>query len=166
MTTLRLRSSTFACLAGLSGLVLASGAAFAAELTIPMDQVRVMTFTKPAKTVFVGNPVIADITVIDRTHVFLMGKNLGNTNIVALDDEGREIANDQVSVVGRSGTTVTVQRGVSQTTLACIEERCSGSPTPGDDPTPFDTVLGERDRQQAQATAQGARAAAAEAGGQ
>jgi len=153
-------------LAGLSGLVLATGAAFAAELTIPMDQVRVMTFKKPVKTVFVGNPVIADITVIDRTHVFLMGKNLGNTNMVALDDEGREIANDQISVVGRAGSTVTLQRGVAQTTLACIEERCSGEPTPGDDPMPFDTVLGERDRQQSQATAQGARAAAAEAGGQ
>ena len=97
-------------LAGFASLTLAASISCADELQIPLDQVRVLTFKTPVKTVFVGNPVIADITVIDPTHVFILGKNFGTTNLVALDAMGRETANDQITVLERPGSAVTLLR--------------------------------------------------------
>ena len=64
-----------------------------AEFTVPMDQVRMITFQAPISTVFVGNPQIADVTVVDSTRIFLMGKNFGTTNLVALDADGNQLSN-------------------------------------------------------------------------
>jgi hypothetical protein len=139
----------FAFLAGLAALTAAAPLGYAAEIRIPLDQVRIITFQKPVKTVFVGNPVIADITVIDPLHVFLLGKNFGTTNIVALDGTGHETANEQITVLDRPGSVVTLQRGPGQTTLNCTSSRCEAAPTPGDEPTPFAAVTGEIDRREA-----------------
>jgi len=139
-----------AVLAGLSAAALASNTAIAASIGVPMDQVRMVTFKTPFKTVYVGNPVIADITIIDATHVFLLGKNFGTTNIVALDDGGRVILNDQITVLGHEGTMVTLQRGPGQRTLACDTGRCEAAPTPGDEAAPFDAITGQIDKRENQ----------------
>jgi Flp pilus assembly secretin CpaC len=135
---------TFGIVTGLAGLLLAS-AAHAAGIEVALDQVRILTFDGPVKTVFVGNPVIADITVIDPNHVFILGKNFGTTNVVALDAKGRETLNEQVTVLERPGSAVTLQRGASKTTLNCNSTRCESSPTPGDDTERFATVSGQID---------------------
>ena len=132
-----------AILAGVSAQVLACGIAAAAEISVPMDEVRMVTFATPVKTVFVGNPLIADVTVIDATRIFVLGKNFGTTNLVALDDTGRQIVNDQITVLGRTEGVVTLQRGRAQTTLACAGTRCQTAPVPGDDTAPFEAVTGQ-----------------------
>jgi Flp pilus assembly secretin CpaC len=126
------------CKAGLLAavsLLTFAPAASAEDIHIPPDQARVVTFSAPAKTVFVGNPAIADLTVIDSTHVFLLGKNLGTTNIIALDAAGHEFLDQQVVVIDRPGTMVTVQHGQGQMTLSCSPERCASIVTPGDEKT-------------------------------
>lgn len=115
-------------------------AASAAEFTVPMDQVRMITFRAPISTVFVGNPQIADVTVVDSTRIFLMGKNFGTTNLVALDDSGNQISNDRITVQSRSGEVVTLHRGAAQTTMACVGGRCQSAPVPGDAPDTFEAV--------------------------
>ena len=137
--------TVFGAVAGLSGLF-AAPIASAENLEIPLDQVHVLAFKTPVKTVFVGNPVIADITVIDPTHVFLLGKNFGTTNVVALDDKGQEFFNEQVTVLDRPGSTVTLQRGVGKSTLNCNAARCEAAPTPGDETIPYDLVTGQIDK--------------------
>jgi Flp pilus assembly secretin CpaC len=139
---------TFGIVAGLAGLLLAS-AAHAAGIEVALDQVRILTFDGPVKTVFVGNPVIADITVIDPNHVFILGKNFGTTNVVALDAKGRETLNEQVTVLERPGSAVTLQRGASKTTLNCNSTRCESSPTPGDDEQRFGAVNAQIDSHEA-----------------
>ena len=134
----------FGIIAGLTGLFLANSAQ-AAGIEVALDQVRVLTFNGPVKTVFVGNPVIADITVIDPTHVFILGKNFGTTNVVALDAKGRETLNEQITVLERPGSAVTLQRGAAKTTLNCTSARCELAPTPGDDTERFGTVSGQID---------------------
>ena len=101
----------------LAGICLASavaGSAQAADLTVSMDQVRTITFANPVKTVFVGNPVIADVTVIDSKHVFLLGKNFGTTNLVALDDAGKQMVNDQITTFA-AGININIQFNDSDT---------------------------------------------------
>jgi Flp pilus assembly secretin CpaC len=124
----------------LCGALIVPSAALAAEFTVPMDQVRMITFRAPISTVFVGNPLIADVTVIDSTRVFLMGKNFGTTNLVALDENGDQITNDRITVQTRAGEIVTLHRGAAQTTMACVGGRCQSAPVPGDATEEFGAV--------------------------
>lgn len=110
-------------------------AASANEIEVPIDHVRTITLDRPAKTVFIGNPAIADVTVIDSRHVFVLGKSFGSTNLVTLDASGQESMNDPVVVTERPGMAVTVQRGIARTTMMCTAAHCDIAPAPGDDAT-------------------------------
>ena len=125
-----------------------ASSANAAGVSVPLDEVRVISFKTPVKTVFIGNPVIADVTVIDSQHVFVLGKTFGTTNLVALDDQGNQKINEQISVFSRPGSSVTVHRGTAQLTMTCTPSQCVAAPTPGDDAMPFDAVTGQIDKRQ------------------
>lgn len=131
----RRRVAALGVLASVSALAFASPLR-AEDIRVPPDQARVVTFNAPAKTVFVGNPSIADITVIDSTHVFVLGKNLGRTNIIALDAGGHEFLNEEVVVIARPGAMVTVLHGQGQMTLSCSSEHCASLVIPGDEKVP------------------------------
>src|SRR6185295_11736651 len=103
--------STFA-LAGAS-LVLASGSALA-EVQLSMDQVSVIALKTPFASISVGNPLIADATIIDENHLFVVGKEFGTTNLVAVDDEGNLVAQEMITVTTQMGTMVTATRGNQQ----------------------------------------------------
>ena len=122
--------STFA-LAGAS-LVLVSGSALA-DIRLSMDQVRVVALKTPFKAISVGNPLIADATVIDENHIFVVGKEFGTTNLVAVDDEGNQVAEELITVTTQMGTMVTTTRGNQQSTSTCNAGRCDTRPTPGDE---------------------------------
>jgi hypothetical protein len=138
------------CSVSLAALLFAAGDALARDITIPMDEVRILTFPVPVSTVYVGNPVIADVTVIDSRRVFLLGKTFGTTNLVALDAKGNPTVSERVTVYGRQGSVVTLHRGAAQTTFACAGARCEAAPVPGDDNAPFEAVVGQRDKLSAQ----------------
>ncbi|HYM17092.1 MAG TPA: pilus assembly protein N-terminal domain-containing protein [Micropepsaceae bacterium] len=105
----------------------------AAEVSILMDEARLVTLSRPAKTVFTGNAMIADATIVDPNHVFVSGRNFGSTNLVALDAEGHEISNTPVTVLERAGVRVTLTRAADRRTFGCASGRCEATPTPGDD---------------------------------
>jgi Flp pilus assembly protein, secretin CpaC len=123
----------------LSSLTFGSAEAGSA-MSVPLDEVRVVSFVKPVATLYVGNPVIADVMIIDNRHAFVQGKAFGTTNVVALDSAGRPVANQQIVVAGKSGAgaTVTLQRGKEQMTYACAGNRCQPAPQPGDAKDAFD----------------------------
>src|SRR5262245_27411798 len=102
--------------AGASALVLVSGPALA-EVRLSMDQVRVVSLKTPFKAISVGNPLIADATVIDENHVFVVGKEFGVTNLIAVDDEGNQVAEELITVTTSMGAMVTVTRGPEQLTF-------------------------------------------------
>jgi hypothetical protein len=137
-----------AVLAALGGTAFAGSGAVA----VPLDEVRVMTFTKPVATLYVGNPVIADVTIIDSRHAFVQGKAFGATNIVALDASGRQIVNRQVVVAGNGTAVVTLQKGNTQTTYACAASRCQPAPQPGDGKDVFDAASDQVSKHQAMLT--------------
>jgi hypothetical protein len=117
--------------------------AMAGELSVPMDEVRMVTFVHPVSTVYVGNPMIADITVIDSRHVFVLGKSFGATNIIALDVNGHQVADTPLTVFGRKSNIVTLNLGDQQVTYACAASRCETAPLPGDDKGVFDSEMGQ-----------------------
>jgi len=115
------------------------------------DEVRVVTFQRPIATVFVGNPTIADATVIDPYHAFLLGKTFGTTNLIALGPQSQTVANQQITVVNRGGGLVTLNKGAAQFSYACTRSHCDASPLPGDQTQYFNDVNGSVNSHQDQA---------------
>jgi len=129
----------------LAALVLVcAGAASASELSVPLDEVQAITFAKPVTTVYVGNPAIADINMIDARHGFVLGKGFGSTNVIALNHEGVQISNTRINVLSASReSTVTLNRGASRVTYSCSAARCEATPQPGDGKDAFGDSTGQ-----------------------
>jgi hypothetical protein len=111
-----------------------------------MDEVRVMTFRAPIRTVVVGNPVIADVSVIDDRHIAILGKNIGSTNVVVLNNDGTQVANELIFVIGHLVSRVTLNKGAAQITYSCAGDRCNQTSMPGDSnavPTPGQPPYGD-----------------------
>jgi Pilus formation protein N terminal region len=132
----------------IAALLLTATGAWAGGVAVPLDEVRIVTFAKPVSTLYVGNPLIADVNMIDKRHAFVQGKAFGTTHLVALDETGRQIASDLVVVAGAGGGLVTLQRGMAQTTYACTSARCDATPTPGDSKDTYETALDQMTKHQ------------------
>jgi len=130
-------------------LAASTGMAAAADISVPLDEARIVLFDQPVSTVYVGNPMIADVSIIDSTRVFVLGRAFGATNLIALDAEGNQVSDDHVTVFGTGARSVTLYRGPEQLTYACTGQRCEASPLPGDAPAAFSAVLGQVDQRQA-----------------
>ena len=108
------------------------------SVALALDEVHTLTFRTPVSTVYVGNPSIADVTMIDARHAFVQGKGYGRTNIMALNSDNVMVFNTHVSVTGQAGGgTVTLNRGVERVTLNCAGGRCEQTATPGDGKAAF-----------------------------
>jgi len=103
------------------------------SVALSLDEVHTLTFRSPVSTVYVGNPTIADVTMIDARHAFVQGKGYGRTNIMALNRDNVMVFNTHVTVTGNNGGgTVTLNRGAQRVTLNCTGGRCEPTPMPGD----------------------------------
>ncbi|HEY8950139.1 MAG TPA: pilus assembly protein N-terminal domain-containing protein [Rhizomicrobium sp.] len=101
-------------------------------LTVPMDEARMITFTQPVTTLFVGNTTIADVTIIDSHHAYLLGKTFGATNMIGLDANNHQVMNAQINVTNRVIGAVTLNRGADTFNYSCTRLHCETSPRPGD----------------------------------
>ena len=126
----------------IAALITIAAPVLAAEtgaVNLGLDEVHTLTFRAPVATVYVGNPAIADITMIDARHAFVQGKSYGRTNIVALNHDGAQVFNTGVTVTGaQANGIVTLNRGSQRITLTCAGERCEPTPMPGDGKNAYD----------------------------
>jgi Pilus formation protein N terminal region len=123
-----------------------------ASVAMALDEVHTLTFKSPVATVYVGNPAIADVTMVDARHAFVQGKGYGRTNVVALNRDNVQIFNTKILVVGSEGSgTVFLNRGAQRVTLACVSGHCEPTPTPGDDPKDYDIANTEQGAHQSAA---------------
>lgn len=115
-------------LVAFAGLALAATAAGAAEtgISVVMNQAKIVKLARPADTVVVGNPLIADASVQDATTLVLTGKGFGVTNLVVLDAEGAPIVDEQIVVSRDASKTVRIYRRSNVQTLSCTPY-CEGS---------------------------------------
>jgi len=68
------------------------------DLAVPLYQSRVVTVITPANRVSVANPDVADIVVISPTEVYVLGKDLGTTNVLLWDHDNHLIGDINVEV--------------------------------------------------------------------
>ena len=102
-------------------------------LRVAYDQSTVVHLSQPAKTIVVGNPLIADALLINDRTVYVQGRMFGNTNMVVVDANGGEIYNTNVTVGAPDLAQVTLYRGTQgQRNLACAP-RCERTVTQGDE---------------------------------
>jgi hypothetical protein len=111
------------------------------SVALALDEVHTLTFRTPVSTVYVGNPTIADVTMIDARHAFVQGKGYGRTNIMALNRDNVMVFNTHVTVTGGDGGgTVTLNRGAQRVTLNCAGGRCEPTPMPGDSKDTYEAI--------------------------
>ncbi len=67
-------------------------------LVILSDHMRRVRLERPAGTILVGNPLIADVTVLGNDTVFVSARSIGSTNIIVLDKQGNEMVTYEVFV--------------------------------------------------------------------
>jgi hypothetical protein len=128
--------AVFAAISSIAGLAPACAGSF----SLPMDEVRILSFKKPVSTLYVGNTVIADATLIDSKHMFVLGKTMGDTNVIALAANGTIISNDHLTVFGRRVGMVTLSRGPTTYNYTCTPKQCETEPVPGDAHTWFKDI--------------------------
>ena len=73
-----------------AGLVPGQGvSAEGPPITVPLNKSRIVNLDKPATRVSVANPEIADILVLNARELYVVGKQLGTTNVVVWDRKKR-----------------------------------------------------------------------------
>jgi hypothetical protein len=103
-----------------------------AGLIVPMDEARVITFQHPVATVFAGNTAIADVTMIDSRHAYVLGKAFGVTNVIGLDADHNPVVNQPITIANRTMGEVTLTRGADSYNYSCTPSHCETNPRPGD----------------------------------
>ncbi len=119
----------------LFGAVFTASSASAEDVNIQIDQAAPIRLDRPAATILVGNPSIADISAQDNSLLFVMGRTMGTTNIIAIDNRGNTIADVQVHVTAPSSHRVVLHRNVARYTYSCANS-CERVVMPGDIYTP------------------------------
>jgi len=68
------------------------------DLVVPIYKSRVVTVDVPTSRVSVGNPDVADFVVISPTQLYVLGKDIGNTNVLLWDSNTHLIGSINVEV--------------------------------------------------------------------
>ena len=100
-------------------------------ILVQLDQAKVLQLPDKTSTIIVGNPIIADVTMLKRSNkMVITGKGFGQTNLIALDSSGNSIGESVIQVVTGVGGLI-VQRGMERESYHCAP-RCQPTVTLGD----------------------------------
>ncbi|HEY1780587.1 MAG TPA: pilus assembly protein N-terminal domain-containing protein [Roseiarcus sp.] len=123
--------------------VIAAGASPARAETdaiaVTLDQAKIARLPRGAATLIVGNPMIADVTMLKNNNTMVItGKGFGQTNLIAIDGAGALIEEQQIKVLP-SKALVVLQSGSSRISYAC-DPTCMPTVQLGDDDKTFRDV--------------------------
>jgi len=113
-------------LAAMAAAAIAAPAVAAPQTSVAIDHTARINLRGTAASVIVGNPAIADVTVVDERTLFLSGRGYGVTEVTVLDPLGRTIWSGEVVVTAPTQGAVSVYRGSQVTEMACAQA-CSAT---------------------------------------
>ena len=116
-------------------------------MLITVDQATVLRLDVQAGAIIVGNPGIADATVIDAMTIVVTGRSFGSTNLIVLDADGNVLADEQITVQAALNQVVVYRRSVRQT-YSCTPI-CAPTLNVGDGDPAFQTTTGQIQARQA-----------------
>lgn len=116
----------------------ACGGAITGEkcLVILSDHMRRVRLERPAGTILVGNPLIADVTVLGSDTMFVSARTIGSTNIIVLDKQGNELVTYEVFVREPRTKRVVLNNGGSTENYQCAPN-CERALTQSDSTLPY-----------------------------
>lgn len=106
--------------------------ALADQLNVPMHHSSIVRLDGVVATVIVGNPMVAEVSVIGGSILVVQGRLFGNTDIIVLDAGGVELANLSVLVTDVWRGSVVLNRGSGAMNYVCAPV-CVRALHPGDD---------------------------------
>lgn len=113
------------------GFAAASDAPAVDKMSVQLDRATLMKLPDRVETIVVGNPIIADVTMLKRNGlVVITGKGFGQTNVIFLDGNGQKQTELLVNVQEAHGL-LTVQRGLDRESYSCLP-RCEPTIALGD----------------------------------
>lgn len=116
-------------------LALAPVVATAAPLALGLGQGEAVRLSGPARSVVVGDPEIADVSMTGPRDLVVLGRGYGVTSIVVTDPEGRLLFNRQVIVGGESNGEMAYVRGGETRAFSCAPVcRATGEPAQASPP--------------------------------
>jgi hypothetical protein len=111
-------------------------------VAVTLDQAKVARLPSGATTLIIGNPMIADVTMLKNNNsMVITGKGFGQTNLIAIDAEGAIIEEKQVRVLPTK-TVLVLQNGNSRISYACNPD-CMPTVQLGDDDKTFSEAGGQ-----------------------
>lgn len=91
--------------------------AVSADLPVAAGQASYLNLGGAVRDVVVGDPSVADVSVVNDRTLVVLGKRPGVTSLLAFGASGRALADRQIVV--SEGAGVTVYRGARPSTYAC-----------------------------------------------
>lgn len=123
----------------IAAVTLVTGSAFAGQLTIETNKTKPVYLSGEAASVVIGNPGIADVSVLDENTLFVTGKTFGTTNLLVFDATGKQIYSVDVVVTTNTSRLVTINRAGQNHTYDC-NGACRPTMTVGDDTTFYGAI--------------------------
>ena len=120
------RRMIVATIAAAAAVVLPAVAGAEAGISVVMNQAKIVKLARPADTIVIGNPEIADASVQDATTLVLTGRGFGVTNLVVLDVDGQPVVDEQIVVSRQTANSVRIYRRADIQTLSCTPY-CEGA---------------------------------------
>jgi Flp pilus assembly secretin CpaC len=121
----------------------ASLAARAGEkaIEVELDYARVVKIPPGAQTMVIGNPLIADVTMLRNNQLMVVtGKSFGTTNLIVLDATGAQVGESTITVVHPNDKLV-VYRGPHRESYSCTPD-CMAAVDLGDDHNYMQETIG------------------------
>lgn len=125
----------------LSAAGLAVAAPAFAAMTVHIDETAPVALGGQAAQVIVANPSVADVSIVDRRHLMILGRAYGSTGLTVLDGMGRRIFETTVSVAPPATGRVSLFRGAEVYNYAC-SDRCERTPMPGESTSVYQGASG------------------------
>ena len=121
-----MRRLTLALCAGLSlsAAAIAAAETPSAPLSVSAGAAARIMLNAPVRDIVVGDPTVADVSLVNERILVVMGKKAGATTVLAFDAHGRALADRTVVVSDVPAQAIVFQRGATAATYAC-GDRCS-----------------------------------------
>ncbi|WP_297512862.1 pilus assembly protein N-terminal domain-containing protein [uncultured Caulobacter sp.] len=93
-----------------------------ADLPVAAGQASYVNLGAPVRDIVVGDPAVADVSVVNDRTLVVLGKRPGVTSLLAFGPGGRALADRQIVVSENSGGGVTIYRGAVASNYACAAQ--------------------------------------------
>ncbi len=123
--------------------------AYAAQMNVPMNESSVVIVEGEPDAIIVGNPMVADVTMVNGHTLVVHGRLFGNTDVTVLDEDGQELLTVSVSVTDQWRGGLAVHMGSPNQNVRAgsvnyvCNPRCVRALHPGDETTAADNFAGQ-----------------------